>query len=68
MKTMPKNYDTVCFNGEPDATVWRVVDLMPPMVGVVDTTLPRDKREIRWTDRSLLERATTAQLQNAGLV
>lgn len=68
MKTMPKKYDTVCANGEPDATVWRVVDLMPPMVGIVDTTLPEDKQQIRWTDRSLLERATTAQLQNAGLV
>ena len=68
MKTMPKKYDTVCANGEPDATVWRVVDLMPPMVGIVDTTLPEDKQQIRWTDRSMLERATTAQLQNAGLV
>lgn len=68
MKAMPKKYDTVCANGEPDATVWRVVDLMPPMVGIVDTTLPEDKQQIRWTDRSLLERATQAQLQNAGLI
>lgn len=68
MKTMPKQYDTVCANGEPDATVWRVVDLMPPMVGIVDTSLPGEKQRIQWTDRSLLERATTAQLKNAWLI
>lgn len=68
MKTMPKKYDTVCANGNANATVWRVVDLMPPMVGIVDTTLPEEKQQIQWTDRSLIERATRAQLQNAGLV
>ncbi len=35
MKDMPKKYDTVCANGNEDATVWRVVDVMPPMVGIV---------------------------------
>ena len=68
MKTMPKKYDTVCANGNDDATVWRVVDLMPPMVGIVDTSLPEDKQRIQWTDRSMVERATRAQLQNAGLI
>lgn len=69
MKKMPKKWDTVCMNGEPDATVYRVMDLDGFNVGMVEAAIdPHKETTMRWVDRSLVERATRAQLQNAGLV
>ena len=69
MKMMPKKGDTVCTNGKDDATVLRVVGVVPPTrVGFVDASRPEDMQNVQWTNCSLLELATHAQLQNAGLI
>lgn len=70
MKKTPKKYDTVCMNGNPDATVFRVVEVDGFNVGLIDATI-EDKhpnQAVQWMDRGLMEPATRAQLQNAGLL
>jgi hypothetical protein len=68
MKKSPKVYDAVCMNGNPDAVVYRVVDVDGFNVGLIDATLDRNEQRVQWTDRSLMEPATRQQLQNAGLI
>jgi hypothetical protein len=68
VKKAPKKYDAVCLNGNPDAAVFRVVEVNGSMVGIIDATLDSPDQQVRWTDYSLMEPATRVQLQNAGLV
>lgn len=68
MKKMPKKYDTVCMNGNPDATVFRVVEVEGRNIGLIDATSKQENQRVQWMDVSLMEPATRGQLQNAGLV
>jgi len=68
MKKTPKKYDTVCMNGNSDATVFRVVDVDGRRIGLIDATNKLPNQAVRWMDRSLMEPATVGQLKNARLV
>jgi len=70
MKKTPKKYDTVCMNGNSDATVFRVVDVDGRRIGLIDATIEdkRPNQTVQWVDRSLMEPATVGQLKNARLV
>jgi hypothetical protein len=68
MATPLRQYDTVAVNGLPDATVYRVTEVKGRMVGITDTSCSHPNQATQWVDRSWVQRATIAQLQNAGLV
>lgn len=65
MKKMPKVFDLVVVNHEPDATLYRVKELGGKRsVGLIDATI-EDKhpnQRIQWTDLSLIDSPTVGQL------
>jgi hypothetical protein len=68
MATPLRQYDTVACNGLPDATVYRVTEVNGRMVGITDASCSHPNQAIQWIDRSMVQRATIAQLQHAGLI
>jgi len=68
MKKAPRKYDTVCMNGNSDATVFRVVEVEGRNIGLIDATSQQENQRVQWMDVSLMEPATVGQMKNAGLV